>query len=86
MARDVPARGRGNDGNVGMTNAEKAKLAVIVVAVVLLAAFVIDNTKKVNVGFVVTDKQAPMFLVLLITAVLGALIGFFGGRASKDKD
>jgi uncharacterized integral membrane protein len=42
--------------------------------VIVLIAFVIDNTRKVKVGFVFTDFTLPLIFVLVATAVLGALI------------
>ncbi len=45
------------------------------ILVVLLAAFAIDNRRKVTVGFVFTDKRVPLVFVLLATALIGAALG-----------
>jgi uncharacterized integral membrane protein len=51
-----------------------AKFVGIVVLVVVLAAFVIDNHQSVNVGFVVHDFDVPLIFVLVVTAIVGAVI------------
>lgn len=42
----------------------------------LLLAFAIDNRRTVRVGWVVGDGRAPMIVVLLIAALVGAMIGW----------
>ena len=53
---------------------ETARLVIVIVLVVLLIAFVLDNTNEVNVGFVFTDFTLPLIFVLVATAIVGALI------------
>jgi uncharacterized integral membrane protein len=51
----------------------------IVVGILLLAVVVaigVDNRHDVRVGYVVGDVEAPLIIVLLVTAVLGAAIGW----------
>jgi uncharacterized integral membrane protein len=64
MADDVERRG----------NRDTAKLVGIVVLVVVLLAFVIDNTDEVDIGFVFTDFEVPLIFVLIVTAIVGAVI------------
>jgi uncharacterized integral membrane protein len=51
-----------------------ARLVLAVVIVVLLVAFIVDNSEKVRVGFVFFHAHVHLIWVLLITAVLGALL------------
>jgi len=46
------------------------------VAVVLLAVVVIQNSQEVRVELLFGEFNAPLILVLLITAALGAVIGY----------
>lgn len=46
------------------------------VAIVLLAVIVIQNSQEVRVELLFGEFNAPLILVLLITAVLGAVIGY----------
>ena len=52
------------------------RLTLAGVLVLLLAAFAIDNRTSVRVGWVFGEVRAPLFLILLVTAVVGALIGW----------
>jgi len=53
---------------------EIARIVVAVVGLVLLVAFVLDNSQTVKVGFVFFSTQLSLIWVLLIAAVLGALV------------
>jgi uncharacterized integral membrane protein len=55
---------------------ERGRIVASTVIGVILVAFILDNTQSVRVGFVVTEQQAPLVWVLLVTAALGALIGY----------
>jgi uncharacterized integral membrane protein len=50
------------------------RFASVAVVALVIVAFVIDNTRSVKVGFVVTDKHPPLIFVLLVTLVLGAVL------------
>ena len=54
-----------------------ARLVVSGLALVLLVAFVIDNSNAVKVGFVFFSAHVSLIWVLLIAAVLGALVDRF---------
>ncbi len=60
-----------------------AKFVGIIVLVVVLTAFVIDNHQSVTVGFVVHDFEVPLIFVLVITAIVGALIDRLWQRARR---
>jgi uncharacterized integral membrane protein len=55
-----------------LTNREITRLVVAGVALVLLVAFVIDNSQTVKVGFVFFSAEVSLIWVLIIAAVLGA--------------
>jgi uncharacterized integral membrane protein len=50
------------------------RLGVAIVALVLLIAFVLDNSATVKVGFVFFSTRISLIWVLLIAAFLGALV------------
>jgi uncharacterized integral membrane protein len=56
------------------SNREIARIVVAVVALVLLIAFVLDNSNTVRVGFVFFKANISLIWVLLIAAFLGALV------------
>ena len=53
---------------------EIARIVVAVLALVLLIAFVLDNSHTVKVGFVFFNAKVSLIWVLLIAAFLGALV------------
>lgn len=56
------------------SNREIARIVGAAVALVLLVAFVIDNSQTVKVGFVFTSREVSLIWVILISAVLGAVV------------
>jgi uncharacterized integral membrane protein len=46
------------------------------IALVLLAVIVLQNSQEVRVELLFAEFNAPLILVLLITAALGAVIGY----------
>jgi len=54
------------------------RLAAAGVLGILLALFVLMNTDKTKVDFVVTDVKLPLFIVLVGTAITGAVISHLG--------
>ena len=49
-----------------------ARLVAAGVIVVVLVAFVLDNSHSVKVGFVFSSATVPLIWVLIVTALLGA--------------
>ena len=49
-------------------------------AVALLAIFVIQNSQDVQVEFLFTTTDTPLFLALLLAGGLGAVIGWAAPR------
>jgi uncharacterized integral membrane protein len=70
MARDETTKS--NDG--GLAPAEIGRLVVAAVLVIVILAFAFVNTESTTVDFVVTEAEAPLIVVLLATAVVGAVI------------
>ena len=74
MANDNPGGRR--------INAKQVIVGVLILVVVILA---IANSKKVKVDFVVADITMPLFLVIVGSALIGWLVGWFMGRG-RGKD
>jgi len=53
---------------------EIARLVAAGVGLIVLVAFVLDNSQTVKVGFVFFSSELSLIWVLLITAVLGAVV------------
>jgi uncharacterized integral membrane protein len=52
------------------------RLYVLLIALVVLAIFVLMNSQKVEVDFLVGQTDAPLIVALLVAGALGALIGW----------
>jgi uncharacterized integral membrane protein len=61
-------------GREGSDARDAAQVIGIVVLVALVIAFVVDNTRRVKVGFVFGDREARLIYVLVVTFVLGILV------------
>lgn len=64
------------------------KLIVVGVIAAVLVLFALLNTHEVGVDFVFNTWSAPMILVIAISALFGAAIGFLvrGHLANRSKD
>jgi uncharacterized integral membrane protein len=69
------------DGGSGRNVSPKLIVAVILVAIVVVLA--IANSKKVKVDFVVADVSLPLFVVIVGSAIVGLVVGYFLGRREK---
>jgi uncharacterized integral membrane protein len=59
------------------------RLLVILVAFGLLLWFGFANSQRVNVDFLLTDRDVRLVYALAVAAVLGVVIGWFAHR-SRD--
>jgi uncharacterized integral membrane protein len=54
-------------------------IVVLVAAVVALLAFVVQNTEDVRFNWLMIELTMPLWLALVIAAILGAVIANLGG-------
>ena len=52
----------------------RARLIAGIILLVLLIAFVIDNTRRITVGFVFFDHQTRLIYVLIVTVIIGVVL------------
>ncbi len=62
------------DSNNDVDKRHLIRLIAIGVLVVVLIAFVVDNTQSVRVGFLFFERNPPLIWILVVTAALGAAI------------
>jgi uncharacterized integral membrane protein len=58
----------------------------LLVALVVLIVFVIQNAQEVTVDFLFTTTDTPLIFALLIAGVLGALIGWLTPRVRRHRE
>ncbi|HEX5614234.1 MAG TPA: LapA family protein [Acidimicrobiia bacterium] len=68
----------------GIASRIRPKQVVFGIVVVIIAVFALVNTETVNVDFVVADADAALIVVILVSAVLGALVGWLAPRLRRD--
>jgi uncharacterized integral membrane protein len=76
MATSPGASAQDPTGRRSKTRERRDNIRIVgaAVALVLLVAFVLDNSQTVKVGFVFFSTHISLIWVLLIAAVLGALV------------
>ncbi|MET0804695.1 MAG: lipopolysaccharide assembly protein LapA domain-containing protein [Acidimicrobiales bacterium] len=62
-----------------------ARAIGLAVAVLALVAFIVQNTGDIRVEWLVFDVTLPLWLLLLITAVLGAVVANLGGWLARRR-
>ena len=68
----------------GEVRRDVARLAPPVILIVLVVAFAVANTQDTEVDLLFKETTAPLFVVLVATAVVGALIGALLRRHRKN--
>jgi len=69
------------DGDSGRTISPKMILVGILVVIVVILAIV--NSQDIKVDFVVADVTLPLFVVIVGSALIGLIVGYFLGRREK---
>ena len=77
MADEVPTPARKERG---------ARFWITVIALVLAAIFVFQNTQKVEVKFFFSTTNIPLIFALLLAAILGFIIGLALPRFRRPKE
>lgn len=60
-----------------------AKALLALVVVVLLIVFVIQNSQTVKVDFVFVSVEGPLIWTIVVSALLGTILGYLVGRPSR---
>jgi uncharacterized integral membrane protein len=61
------------------------RLVGLVLAAVALVAFVVQNTEDVRVNWLMIEVTLPLWLALLITAILGAIVANLASWALRRR-
>jgi uncharacterized integral membrane protein len=55
----------------------------LVVLIVVVIAFVLDNTDEVRIGYIVGEADTPLIVALLAVFVAGIAVGWLSGRRGR---
>jgi uncharacterized integral membrane protein len=59
------------------------KMVLVAILVVIIAILAIANSQDANVDFVVADITLPLFVVIVGSALVGLIVGYFVGRRER---
>jgi uncharacterized integral membrane protein len=71
-------------GDGGSRRDISPKLIIAAILVVIVIVLAIVNSQDVKVDFVVADITLPLFVVILGSALIGLIVGYFLGRREKS--
>ncbi|MDQ1459061.1 MAG: hypothetical protein QOI08_545 [Actinomycetota bacterium] len=69
----------------GRDRRETARVVAALILIALLIAFVIDNTRKVTIGFVIGDHQTRLIYVLIVTFLVGVIVDRLWQRVQRRR-
>ena len=52
------------------------RIVVIIAVIVALVAVALDNTDDVRVGYAIGDAEAPIWIVIVLSAIGGIILGW----------
>jgi uncharacterized integral membrane protein len=70
-----PASEKKGAARAGAQRRLNARLAAVAVLAAILIVFVVQNAQRVQVDFVILHGRTPLWVALVITAVIGGIIG-----------
>jgi uncharacterized integral membrane protein len=69
------------DGGSGRNISPRMILVAILVVIIVILAIV--NSQDIKVDFVVADITLPLFVVIVGSALVGLIVGYFLGRRER---
>jgi len=67
------------------TGSLTAGRVVVVVLVILLVLFAVLNSQSVQMHWIVATSSTPLFVMLLLFAAIGFVVGWFVGRRPRGR-
>lgn len=80
---------RGDAAAAGRSTRDNLRLGASIGLGILLVLFVLMNTDKTRIDFIVTDVRMPLIFVLIGTAIVGGVVsqlGLYVLRRRRQKD
>src|SRR6266446_2507902 len=79
----IPGSSSGSSASPDSRRGAKALVAALVL--VLLIVFVIRNSQRVSVDFILTKGHFRLIWVIVICSILGGIVGYVLGRPSRGR-
>jgi uncharacterized integral membrane protein len=91
MSTSAQIPGKGQPAGGGGAAAKKrsqrevARTASLVILAILITLFAVFNLKEVNVSYVFGSGKAPLIIVIVISVLVGIVLGYFAERIPRKK-
>jgi uncharacterized integral membrane protein len=91
MSTSAQIPGKGQPAGSGGAAAKKrsrrevTRTASLVVLAILITLFAVFNLKDVNVSYVFGSGKAPLIIVIVISLLVGIVLGYFADRIPRKK-
>jgi uncharacterized integral membrane protein len=91
MSTSAQIPGKGQPAGGGGAAAKKrsqreiARTASLVILAILITLFAVFNLKEVNVSYVFGSGKAPLIIVIVISLLVGIVLGYFADRIPRKK-
>ena len=66
----------------GNSNSVTPYRVIVGVLILLVIVFALLNSQSVTMHWILTTTQTPLFVILILFALIGLIVGFFLGRRS----
>jgi uncharacterized integral membrane protein len=84
----IPGKGQPASGGTAAkkrSQREVARTASLVILAILITLFAVFNLKEVNVSYVFGSGKAPLIIVIVISLLVGIVLGYFADRIPRKK-
>jgi uncharacterized integral membrane protein len=91
MSTSAQIPGKGQPAAAGSAGAKKrsqreiARTASLVILAILITLFAVFNLKEVKVSYVFGSGKAPLIIVIVISALVGVVLGYLADRIPRKK-
>ncbi len=84
----VPGKGQPAGGGAAAkkrSQREVTRTAALVILAILITLFAVFNLKEVKVSYVFGSGKAPLIIVIVISVLVGIVLGYFADRIPRMK-
>jgi uncharacterized integral membrane protein len=85
----IPGKGQpaGGSGAAAKKRSQRevTRTAALVILAILITLFAVFNLKEVKVSYVFGSGKAPLIIVIVISVLVGIVLGYFADRIPRKK-
>jgi uncharacterized integral membrane protein len=84
----IPGKGKSAGGGTAAkkrSQRENARTGALVILAILITLFAVFNLNEVKVSYVFGSGKAPLIIVIVISVLVGIVLGYFAERIPRKK-